>query len=186
MNKQIFIVFGSITYENKDPLDSFTDFQAAETFRQSLVDYDQTRPVMSEDYSNLPDGTLYKEILAKEEWDKNHPAKCSHYDLYFIQPLNLNVAVRRRIDDGHLVACPKCASLDIGGARNAVSCYGCGLTIQRPGPLQNAINAWNMINGIQLDGIQPKSESYGSKLTDVAEELADIIEETSGIRPKKI
>ncbi len=58
--------------------------------------------------------------------------------------------VRRRIDSGYLAECPMCASLDIGGANITVSCHKCGLTIARPGPLQNAIDAWNTRGGKPL------------------------------------
>ena len=60
-------------------------------------------------------------------------------------------AVKRRIDDGNLAECPMCKSLDIGGAYDTVNCYGCGLQITKPPPLQNAINAWNTRNGKSLD-----------------------------------
>jgi len=59
--------------------------------------------------------------------------------------------VKRRGDDGHLAECPLCGSLDIGGAHDTVNCYGCGLQITKPRPLQNAIDAWNMRGGEPLD-----------------------------------
>lgn len=57
---------------------------------------------------------------------------------------------RRRTDSGKLAECPMCGSLDIGGASNTVSCYGCGLSIKKPAPLQNAIDAWNTRGGVKL------------------------------------
>ncbi|RGP57045.1 hypothetical protein [Pseudomonas abyssi] len=45
--------------------------------------------------------------------------------------------------DGSLAECPCCGSLDVGGASDTVNCYGCGLTIKKPRPLQNAVDAWN-------------------------------------------
>ena len=60
--------------------------------------------------------------------------------------------IKRRTDEGLLAECPMCNSLDIGGAINTVNCYGCGLEIRKPAPLQNAIDAWNTRNGIQLKG----------------------------------
>lgn len=49
----------------------------------------------------------------------------------------------RYTSDGALAECPCCGSLDVGGAHDTVNCYGCGLNIKAPRPLQNAINAWN-------------------------------------------
>jgi len=60
------------------------------------------------------------------------------------------VSVERRGDDGNLAECPLCKSLDIGGAHDTVNCYGCGLQITKPRPLQNAIDAWNMREGQPL------------------------------------
>lgn len=45
--------------------------------------------------------------------------------------------------DGALAECPCCGSLDVGGAHDTVHCQSCGLTVSRPRPLQNAIDAWN-------------------------------------------
>lgn len=45
--------------------------------------------------------------------------------------------------DGALAECPCCGSLDVGGAHDTVHCQSCGLTVTKPGPLQNAIDAWN-------------------------------------------
>ena len=45
--------------------------------------------------------------------------------------------------DGALAECPCCGSLDVGGAHDTVNCYGCGLTITKERPLQNACDAWN-------------------------------------------
>jgi len=61
------------------------------------------------------------------------------------------MTVRRRTDAGHLAECPMCGSLDIGGATDTVNCYGCGLQITKPKPLQNAVDAWNMRGGKSLD-----------------------------------
>jgi len=58
--------------------------------------------------------------------------------------------IRRRIDSGKLAECPMCASLDIGGSMGIVSCYGCGLSIKKEAPLQNAVDAWNTRNGKPL------------------------------------
>jgi len=62
---------------------------------------------------------------------------------------------KRRTDDGNLAECPLCGSLDIGGAQDTVSCYGCGLQITKPRPLQNAIDAWNMRGGKSLNNVTP-------------------------------
>jgi len=59
--------------------------------------------------------------------------------------------VKRRTDGGHLAECPMCGSLDIGGATDTVNCYGCGLQITKPRPLQNAVDAWNTRGGKSLD-----------------------------------
>lgn len=45
--------------------------------------------------------------------------------------------------DRALAECPCCGSLDVGGVHDTVNCYGCGLTVTAPRPLQNAINKWN-------------------------------------------
>lgn len=45
--------------------------------------------------------------------------------------------------DGALAECPYCGSLDVGGAHDTVHCQSCGLTVTKPGPLQNAIDTWN-------------------------------------------
>jgi len=58
--------------------------------------------------------------------------------------------VKRRTDEGLLAECPLCGSLDIGGATDTVNCYGCGLQITKPRPLQNAMDAWNMRGGKSL------------------------------------
>lgn len=47
-----------------------------------------------------------------------------------------------------------CGSYDVGGSIGTVYCYKCGLTLKRPGKLQNAIDAWNAIH----EGIKIKSE----------------------------
>lgn len=52
-------------------------------------------------------------------------------------------AVLRYTSDGELAECPCCGSLDVGGAHDTVNCYGCGLAIKKPRPLQNAADAWN-------------------------------------------
>lgn len=52
-------------------------------------------------------------------------------------------AMLRYTSDGALAECPCCGSLDVGGAHDTVNCYGCGLTVTKPRPLQNAIDAWN-------------------------------------------
>lgn len=57
--------------------------------------------------------------------------------------LSYEHGVKRRTDDRNLAECPLCGSLDVGGAHGTVSCYGCGLQITMPAPLQNAIDAWN-------------------------------------------
>lgn len=49
----------------------------------------------------------------------------------------------RYTSDGALAECPCCGSLDVGGAHDTVNCYGCGLQITKPRPLQNAVDAWN-------------------------------------------
>lgn len=49
----------------------------------------------------------------------------------------------RYTNDGELAECPCCGSLDVGGAHDTVNCYGCGLQITKPRPLQNAVDAWN-------------------------------------------
>lgn len=49
----------------------------------------------------------------------------------------------RYTSDGELAECPCCGSLDVGGAHDTVNCYGCGLQITKPRPLQNAVDAWN-------------------------------------------
>lgn len=49
----------------------------------------------------------------------------------------------RYTNDGELAECPCCGSLDVGGAHDTVNCYGCGLQITKPRPLQNAADAWN-------------------------------------------
>lgn len=49
----------------------------------------------------------------------------------------------RYTNDGALAECPCCGSLDVGGAHHTVHCYRCGLKIEKPGPLQNACDAWN-------------------------------------------
>jgi len=59
--------------------------------------------------------------------------------------------IKRRIDGGRLAECPMCGSLDIGGATNIVHCYKCDLSISKPRPLQNAIDAWNTRGGVMLD-----------------------------------
>lgn len=65
--------------------------------------------------------------------------------------------VRRRTDDGRLAECPLCGSLDIGASMGSVYCYGCGLSIDRPFPLKNAIDAWNMRGGKSLDELENES-----------------------------
>lgn len=55
----------------------------------------------------------------------------------------------RYTSDGALAECPCCGSLDVGGAHDTVSCYGCGLNIKAPRPLQNAIDAWNRRAALQ-------------------------------------
>jgi len=52
-------------------------------------------------------------------------------------------AAPRYTSDGALAECPCCGSLDVGGAHDTVHCYGCGLTVSKPRPLENAIEAWN-------------------------------------------
>lgn len=52
-------------------------------------------------------------------------------------------AAIRYTSDGELAECPCCGSLDVGGAHDTVNCYGCGLQITKPRPLQNAADAWN-------------------------------------------
>lgn len=59
--------------------------------------------------------------------------------------------VKRRIDEGRLAECPFCASLDIGGSCGKVYCCKCGVTVERQGPLKNAIKAWNTRKGVCLD-----------------------------------
>lgn len=49
----------------------------------------------------------------------------------------------RYTNDGELAECPCCGSVDVGGAHDTVNCYGCGLQITKPRPLQNAADAWN-------------------------------------------
>ncbi|MBL4833611.1 MAG: hypothetical protein JKY26_06505 [Pseudomonas sp.] len=49
----------------------------------------------------------------------------------------------RYTSDGELAECPCCGSLDVGGAHDTVNCYGCGLEVTKPKPLQNAVDAWN-------------------------------------------
>lgn len=53
----------------------------------------------------------------------------------------------RYTNDGSLAECPCCESLDVGGAHDTVHCYQCGLSVTKPRPLQNAIDAWNMRTG---------------------------------------
>lgn len=53
----------------------------------------------------------------------------------------------RYTHDGALAQCPCCGSLDAGGAHDTVSCYSCDLTVTKPRPLQNAIDAWNTRTG---------------------------------------
>src|SRR5690554_2378379 len=53
----------------------------------------------------------------------------------------------RYTNDGALAECPCCGSVDVGGAHDTVSCYNCDLTVTKPRPLQNAIDAWNTRTG---------------------------------------
>jgi hypothetical protein len=50
----------------------------------------------------------------------------------------------RYTSDGELAECPCCGSLDVGGAHSTVHCYTCALSMTRTGPLQNAMDAWNL------------------------------------------
>lgn len=50
----------------------------------------------------------------------------------------------RYTNDGALKECPCCCSLDVGGAHHTVHCQECGLTVTAPGPLQNAMDKWNL------------------------------------------
>lgn len=81
----------------------------------------------------------------------------AHWDYSFLAGTDVSYVVsllqpvKRREDDDRLAECPLCNSLDIGGANNTVSCYGCGLKITKPKPLKNAIDAWNTRNGKLLD-----------------------------------
>lgn len=53
-------------------------------------------------------------------------------------------------NDRSLLQCPCCNSVDVGGAHDTVTCYGCELSIKRPVPLKNAIDAWNTRDGVKL------------------------------------
>lgn len=64
----------------------------------------------------------------------------------------------RYTNDGSLAECPCCGSLDVGGAHDTVHCYRCGLTVTKPRPLKNAIDAWNMRTGKQT---APQPEQSG-------------------------
>ena len=66
----------------------------------------------------------------------------------------------RYTNDGALAECPCCGSLDVGGAHDTVHCYRCGLTLTKPGPLQNAMDAWNMRIGKQTE--QPEQSGLAS------------------------
>lgn len=72
---------------------------------------------------------------------------------------NAQAATLRYTNDGALAECPCCESLDVGGAPDTVHCYRCGLTVTKPRPLQNAIDAWNMRAGRKQAA--PKSEQSG-------------------------
>ena len=66
----------------------------------------------------------------------------------------------RYTNDGSLAECPCCGSLDVGGAHDTVFCHRCGLTVTKPRPLQNAIDAWNMRAGCkQPDKAQPDART---------------------------
>jgi len=68
---------------------------------------------------------------------------------YTITPLYAQAVPAQQVDplrytsDGALAECPCCGSLDVGGAHHNVHCYGCGLNVSKPTPLQNACDAWN-------------------------------------------
>jgi hypothetical protein len=90
--------------------------------------------------------------------------------------------------DGALAECPCCGSLDVGGAHDTVSCYGCGLQITKPRPLQNAADAWNkraqlaapagVSAGWRMVPVEPTPEmvevalKWGTKLSEWRELLA--------------
>lgn len=85
-------------------------------------------------------------------------------------------AALRYTNDGSLAECPCCGSLDVGGAHDTVHCYRCGLTVTKPRPLKNAIDAWNMRTGKQT-APQPQ---YGRYETRPAESVAGIAKRQLG------
>jgi hypothetical protein len=86
----------------------------------------------------------------------------------------------RRTSDGVLKECPCCCSLDVGGAYHTVHCQECGLTVSDPGPLQEAIDKWNLRP--QPTYAAPISEASAARVTSKAdaERVAKQCEECGG------
>ncbi len=86
------------------------------------------------DFTDYELGEIHGRIAMWEEVKRLNAAP--------VQQVSVPDAIRYT-SDGELAECPCCGSLDVGGAHDTVNCYGCGLQITKPRPLQNAADAWN-------------------------------------------
>lgn len=118
-----------------------------------------------------PVAVLYGDgsVLTKAECGSVFDICCSAQTPLYAAPI-AHTAPLRYTNDGSLAECPRCGSLDVGGAHDTVNCYRCGLTVTRPRPLQNAIDAWNTRTGNQ---VAPPAHPDASVLVEALEQFAD-------------